>query len=251
MTMLTDNEYLEYKSVFEETLHQNERFLDRFPNLPSLTGKKVLEIGCGHGALCYELAKRGAAEVVGVDLDEKRIEFANRYLPEKDADLSKVLHFSGRNIHDMEERDFDLVISKSTFEHVMDLETMLKTIYRLLSPGGTLYSGFGPLYNSFDGDHRLVTLIPWGHLLLSDESRMRRFSKKTGNPIHTVEDMTFNMFPFREYERIFKESDFEIESFKVNAGNNPLMKLFSALRLTPFLKELFSRNIYCVLRKKS
>lgn len=249
--MLSDSEYTEYKAVFEETIAQNERFLDRFTTMPPLAGKKVLEIGCGHGALCYELAKRGATEVVGVDLDAKRIAFANRYFPENDPALSKVLHFSERNIHDMEERSFDMVISKSTFEHVMDLEAMLKTIHRLLTPGGALYSGFGPLYNSFDGDHRLVTLVPWGHLLLSDEVRMRKFSKKTGDPIHTVEDMTFNMYSFRKYELIFEQSAFEIEYFKVNAGDNPVMKLFSALRFTPWLKELFSRNIYCVLRKKA
>lgn len=248
--MLTSKEYEQYTIVFNEVKQQNQKFLSRFPGFPaSLNGMKILEIGCGHGALCYELAQKGADLVVGADLDLKRIEFAQKHLAEIDPRTNEHLSFIARDINELPDNDFDMVISKSTFEHVMNLEAMLKTIARLLKPGGKLYSGFGPLYNSFDGDHKLITRIPWGHLLMPEKMQLDKFYKKTGNKVYEKQDMTFNMLPFAEYERIFRESEFKIEYFKVNASDNPIMALFSALRFNSALRELFSRNIYCVLVK--
>lgn len=250
--MLTSKEYDEYTVVFDEVKDQNQGFLSRFPGFPlSLEGLKILEIGCGHGALCYELAQKGAALVVGADLDAKRIEFAQKHLAEIDPQTNERLSFIARDINELADNEFDMIVSKSTFEHVMDLEAMLTTIARLLKPGGKLYSGFGPLYNSFDGDHQLITRIPWGHLLLPEKMQLRKFYKKTGNKVYEKEDMTFNMLPFREYDRIFRESEFHIEYLKVNAGGNPIMKIFSTLRFNALFRELFSRNIYCVLVKPS
>jgi len=248
--MLTEQEYNEFIKVYEHTLDQNKKFLARFPNFQKLEGKKVLELGCGHGALCYDLAKEGAF-VTGVDLDEKRIEFAQRYLGETDPEIYKRLQFYSSDIKDVADSEYDIIISKSTFEHVMDLEEMLRILYKKLKNNGRLYSGFGPLYNSFDGDHNLITRIPWGHLFLSEEKILKKFSAKTGEKIKKLEDTTFNMLPFKEYERIIQESDFEIEFLGINVSNNPIMKLFSLLRINPFLKEYFSRNIYCVLVKIS
>jgi ubiquinone/menaquinone biosynthesis C-methylase UbiE len=247
--MLTEKEYNEFLDVYDHVLGQSEKFLSRFPALASLQGKKILELGCGHGALCYDLVQKGASSVVGVDLDNKRIEFANRYFAEMYPELNERLLFSSSDIKDIADAEFDIIISKSTFEHVMDLRGMLDVIYRKLKRGGKLYSGFGPLYNSFDGDHKLITNIPWGHLFLSEEKIIEKFNKKTGENITKLSETTFNMLPFREYERIFKESDFTIEYFGVNVSSNPIMKLFSMFRFNATLREYFSRNIYCVLVK--
>ena len=42
----------------------------------NLTGKSVLDIGCNSGMLCLESKKRGADRVVGIDLQENRLEQA-------------------------------------------------------------------------------------------------------------------------------------------------------------------------------
>ena len=44
--------------------------------LPDLTGKKVLDIGCGMGQHALQYAKKGAASVLGIDISEKMLEFA-------------------------------------------------------------------------------------------------------------------------------------------------------------------------------
>ena len=39
-----------------------------FALCPDLTGKRVLDMGCGCGENCREFARRGAAEVMGIDI---------------------------------------------------------------------------------------------------------------------------------------------------------------------------------------
>lgn len=50
------------------------RFMDALP--AELTGKSVLDIGCNAGFYAIEMAKRGAARVVGIDSDARYLEQA-------------------------------------------------------------------------------------------------------------------------------------------------------------------------------
>src|SRR5438552_2149855 len=43
----------------------------RFYVPEDLTGRSVLDIGCNGGFYCFELARRGAARVLGIDSDER------------------------------------------------------------------------------------------------------------------------------------------------------------------------------------
>jgi len=43
-------------------------------------GKKVLELGCGSGILMEGALKGGASSVLGVDIDEKSLEFCKRII---------------------------------------------------------------------------------------------------------------------------------------------------------------------------
>lgn len=51
-------------------------------DLVDFTGKKVLEVGCGDGRLTWGYAKT-AGEVVGLDINEKKIEVAVAACPEE------------------------------------------------------------------------------------------------------------------------------------------------------------------------
>ena len=58
---------------------ENPDFWTRFGGKPNFEGKTALDLGCGHGSLCVDIALSGASKVVGLDLDEDRINFANAY----------------------------------------------------------------------------------------------------------------------------------------------------------------------------
>lgn len=65
---------------------------------------------------------------------------------------------------------FDIVLSKDTFEHVQDLDHLLKGVAQRVRQGGLLVCGFSPLYYSPNGDHARYDLpLPWMHAFLPDD----------------------------------------------------------------------------------
>lgn len=84
--------------------------LSRLPS--DLTGKRVLDAGCGTGAMTEELARRGA-EVVAIDISPALVEIATKRLPEGLA--PQVTFTSG----DMLSPDL------GSFDHVMAMDSMI------------------------------------------------------------------------------------------------------------------------------
>ena len=123
-----------------------------------------------------------------------------------------------------------------------------------LKKGGIIYTGIGPLYNSFYGDHKLTkSILPWGHVILPDTVLIRRINrtnrKKNLKLIKKIQDLGLNKLSFAEYKRIIYNSGLEVKYFRINHGN-PLLRIFSLFRRIPFLEEYFTYNIYFILRKK-
>ncbi len=67
-----------YKALRDKEVNANNLFEmpALFSLLPDLTGKRVLDLGCGFGEHCMEYIRRGADRVVGVDISEKMLEVA-------------------------------------------------------------------------------------------------------------------------------------------------------------------------------
>ena len=56
------------------------KFWKRLGGKPELNGKSILDFGCGHGALCIDLAQSGAKLINGIDLNNELIDFAKKNL---------------------------------------------------------------------------------------------------------------------------------------------------------------------------
>ncbi len=68
--------YKIYQDPAEFTFTTDSVFLAHFPHLANKA--KVLELGCGTGAISFYLAARGAAEVTGLDVNPRMVELFNR-----------------------------------------------------------------------------------------------------------------------------------------------------------------------------
>ena len=79
----------------------------------NLSGKRVLDAGCGTGALALELAKRGAL-VTAVDLSPNLIELAKSRIPESDR---QNIEFYAGDMLDEAYGDFDYVIGMDSMIH--------------------------------------------------------------------------------------------------------------------------------------
>lgn len=97
---------------------------------PELTGKAVLDLGCGYGENCAEFKARGASRVLGVDISEKMLAIAAYENPDIEfirADMSD-LSFVKEN--------YDVVFSSLAVHYIEDFSAFVKGVYDLLNPGG-------------------------------------------------------------------------------------------------------------------
>ena len=60
-----------------------------FSLCPELSGKAVLDLGCGYGENCREFSKLGASRVVGIDISEKMLDIAGKENKYKTSPLSE------------------------------------------------------------------------------------------------------------------------------------------------------------------
>jgi 2-polyprenyl-3-methyl-5-hydroxy-6-metoxy-1,4-benzoquinol methylase len=228
-------------------------FWSRFPSdIKDFKGKRILEVGSGHGDLAIDMALKGAHEIVGIDIKNEKTSFAENNLIKNYKHLEDVITFKCCEIFDLPDDPFDLIVSKNTFEHIMDPVACLEEIKKRLRPGGKVLIGFSPLYNSPFGDHgKTKTVIPWGHLIFPESWIIKRLNKKeTTVQINRIEHLALNKYSLKKWKELFYSSGFHVASFEVNAGRNIILKFVSLLRKITFFEEYFSSNLHVVLVKR-
>ncbi|MCB1883767.1 MAG: class I SAM-dependent methyltransferase [Geminicoccaceae bacterium] len=233
------------QAYFDQQREDSREWWRRMGGETPLAGLRVLDFGCGHGALAVAAAERGAAHVVGLDLDEARIAFARRKVRDDFPDLAGRVRFEARDIADLDDGPFDAVLSKDTFEHVGDLPAVLAHVRRLLRPGGRLLVGFSPLYYSPWGDHgRLWHPLPWLHAVLPDSLLFPLAGRRRGRRITGLADVGLNGLTPRRFRALFAPDRWRIERIRYNPGDKPLMGAMRALRRLPLLEAPFTVGIY-------
>lgn len=112
-------------------------FRDAVPR--DLSGKSVLDVGCNGGFYSFEMKRRGAARVLGVDHDPaylRQAMFAREQLgfSEHDVEFRQVEVY---DVHTLAEQ-FDLVILMGVFYHLRHPLLALERVAALVQPGGRL-----------------------------------------------------------------------------------------------------------------
>lgn len=109
---------------------------NEFPN--KLTKDiRVLEIGCGPGYLCLELARAGY-DVLGMDLSERCIEIAQEFA-NKDPHIGErgKLAYGVADLFEFNpEQKFDVVIFLGALHHFRDQQKVMDSVKRLLNSEG-------------------------------------------------------------------------------------------------------------------
>lgn len=99
-------------------------------------GERLLDIGCGWGALVVRAAEKFGARVLGVTLSERQCEEARRRI--READLTGRASVELRDYRELGDEPFDKIVSIGMFEHVgrAKLPGYFANAFRLLEPGG-------------------------------------------------------------------------------------------------------------------
>jgi len=101
-------------------------------NLMIDKNQHILDIGTGFGIYLSQLSHH-AKLCVGIDIDEENLRKAKE---EKTKNI-ELISMSGENLG-FKDNSFDVVLMIEVLEHVINDETAISEIYRLLKPGGKL-----------------------------------------------------------------------------------------------------------------
>lgn len=99
---------------------------------------RALDIGCGDGRFCFELAKMGF-EVEGIDISKRALSFARIFVP-NGRFLCEDITNPSKNFLAKNRDKFDLVLFIETLEHIVPSKHLkaLKNTNILLKKGGLL-----------------------------------------------------------------------------------------------------------------
>jgi len=160
----------------------------------TLAGAKVLDVGCGGGLLCEELARAGA-DVTGIDLAPGMIEVARLHA----TDQRLVIDYRVADA-DATPGAFDVVTCMEMLEHVPDPARMIATLAQLVRPGGHLFvSTINRNLKSFMlaivGAEYFLRLIPPGtheYERLIQPAELAKWSRTAGLALRELAGIEYN-----------------------------------------------------------
>jgi 2-polyprenyl-6-hydroxyphenyl methylase / 3-demethylubiquinone-9 3-methyltransferase len=108
--------------------------LDYVDKRAPLSGRTVLDIGCGGGLMAEAMAARGA-KVTGIDLSEAALKVARLHLKESGRQVD-YRHVSAEALAAELPGHFDVITCLEMLEHVPDPGSVIRAIATMLKPGG-------------------------------------------------------------------------------------------------------------------
>jgi len=117
---------------------------------------RLLDFGCGAGGFVIAALREGI-DVHGVEVEHGReVQFRANAAKSEPAAESRLTMYDGRRMP-FATNSFDGCYSWFVFEHVMEPQTCLRDIVRILKPGGTLTLFADDVRNCWDGH----AMAPW------------------------------------------------------------------------------------------
>ncbi len=206
----------------------SRRTLKRIPN-----GSKVLEFGCGSGALLKELSNKSCS-VCGVD----------RFTPKDEDKITFPFYQCDLNYEEfpIDPGVYDYILMHDVLEHLAKPETFLEKIYLdcHFSPDAKLIASTGN-----------IAFFPIRAMLLFGQFN---YGKRG------ILDMTHTrLFTFKTFQRLFEQAGFDVvyiegipAPIKLALGNNNISGWITAVNrwLIYLSRSLFSYQIYLVAKPK-
>ncbi len=157
-----------------------------FDLLSSVSGKTVLDLGCGYGALAVKLADMGAKKVVGLDVSKNML---SKAIKENPRDNIEYALKPMQNVGELKDK-FDVVVSCLAIHYVPDIDALFKDVGSVMVSGGELI---------FSVEHPIATAPIGKRKWVGDEGFVMGFYAREG--VREVEWLGTNV---KKYHRKFE-----------------------------------------------
>lgn len=199
------------ESEFKPLHRINPLRLDWIDAAVGLSGKKVVDIGCGGGILAESMAARGAL-VTGVDLSEKALGVARLHLYESGLTVD-YRHIAAETLALEAPGSFDVVTCMEMLEHVPDPASTIQACAALVKPGGqvffsTLNRNLKSYLMAVVGAEYILNLLPKGtheYAKFIKPSELARYVRNAGLDVEELIGMTYN--PLTEIYALGQDTD--------------------------------------------
>lgn len=205
-------------------LHEiNPLRLEWIDGLVGISGKKVLDIGCGGGILSESMAQRGAL-VTGIDLSEKALSVARLHLLESGRNVDYQM-ISAEDLADQAAGSFDVVTCMEMLEHVPRPASTIAACAALVKPGGhvffsTLNRNAKAYVLAVIGAEYILKMLPKGthdYAKFIKPSELSRWAKSVGLEPEQLIGMTYN--PITKHYRLGRDTDVNYLLHTVKTGD--------------------------------
>ena len=188
----------------------------------AISGKTILDIGCGGGILSESMAQRGA-EVTGIDLSDKALAVARLHLLES-GNRVNYQKIAAEELASQAAGSFDIVTCMEMLEHVPSPASIIAACAALVKPGGHVF--FSTINRNAKayalavvGAEYLLKLLPKGthdYAKFIKPSELSRWAKSVGLEPDELIGMTYN--PFTQRYRLGRDTDVNYLLHTVKAG---------------------------------
>ncbi len=141
-----------------------------------VTGKDVLDFGCGDGQLTFFLAReKRPRRILGVDISTDAIERAKVTLSKLPGERETHIDFTlgSTEALPVADQSFDTLLALDCLEHVMSLNAILRDWYRVLRPGGRCLIEWFPYKGPWGPHMESLIPIPWAHVIFGERAMFR------------------------------------------------------------------------------
>jgi len=125
--MMENKKYVPYQKIPGVNGQKDPSLKLNAIGLPvDMTGMSFLDVGCAEGFFCMEAIRRGAREVMGVDINSEMIKIAKRISEKEEFKPNFII----KDLFDIENQ-FDIVLFLAVLHHQKDPIRALKKLYNL------------------------------------------------------------------------------------------------------------------------
>ncbi len=210
----------------------------------NLKGKRVLEIGGSVPPSLVSSAKVHSWNSIDINTNRFVVSIGKEKIP---AWYKTYIMDASKMTFD--DSFFDVVFSANCFEHIQDLKSTMKNIYRVLKPGGILFALFSPIWSGPVGHHTWIwdndtpltfsdNVFPdWYHLIYTKEELRPMLNGRYRPEI--VESMLKYVYESndisrridRDYENILSLYPFiHVININIKSGTRPDYNILPRLR---------------------